>query len=90
MENNAESLLNSILGLKIFNTKPHLFEPSYFFEQFLQVMNKYVIGKNEIQTMKMRQMYYWIVEKRKVKFYPVHKFSYFCNMKQIHNGIFPN
>ena len=57
MEYNAAGrLLSSKLGLKISNTKPHLLEPSYFYKQFLQVINKY-IGKNEIQMMKLRQMY---------------------------------
>ena len=65
MEYNAGRLLSSKLSLKIFNTKPHLLEPSYFHKQFLQVMNKYNICKNEIQTMKFRQMYYWVVEKQK-------------------------
>ena len=58
MENNAGRLLRSKLGLKISKTKPHLLEPSYSYKQFLQVMNKYNIGKNEIQTMKLRKMYY--------------------------------
>ena len=65
MEYNVGRLLSSKLGLKISNTKPHLLESSYFYKQFLEVMNKYNIGKNEIQTMKLRQMYYWIVGKRK-------------------------
>ena len=30
-------------------------------------MNKYNIGKNKIQTMKLRQLYGWIVEKRKIQ-----------------------
>ena len=60
MEYNVGRLLSSKLGLKISNTKPHLLEPLYFYKQFLEVMSK-----NEIQTMKLRQMYYWIVGKRK-------------------------
>ena len=59
MECNAGRLLSSKFGLKISNTnKPQLLEPSYFYKQFLEVMNKYNIGKNEIQTMKLCQMYY--------------------------------
>ena len=65
MEYNAGRLLNSKLGLKISNTKPHLIKPSYFYKRFFEVMNKYNIGKNEIQTMKLRQIYYGIAEKRK-------------------------
>ena len=54
MAYNARSLLNSKLGLKISITKPHLFELSYSYKQFLQIMNKYNIGENQIQTMKLR------------------------------------
>ena len=68
MEYNAGRSLSSKFGLKISNTKPHLLEPSYFYKQFLHVIYKYYIGKNKFQTMKFRQMYCWIVEKRKVKF----------------------
>ena len=48
MEYNAGRLLSSKSGLKISNTKPHLPEPSYFYKQFLQVMNEYDIGKTKI------------------------------------------
>ena len=48
MEYIAGRLLNGKLGLKISNTKQHVLERSYFYKQFLQVMNKYNIGKNEI------------------------------------------
>ena len=65
MEYNPGRLLNSEIGLKISNTKPHLLEPSYFYKQFLQVMNKYSFGKNEIQRMKLRQMYYLTFEMKK-------------------------
>ena len=65
MDYNAGRLLSSKLSLKISSTKPHLLEPLYFYKQFLQVMNKYNIGKTEIQTIKLRQMYYWIIEKQK-------------------------
>ena len=65
IEYNAGKLLSSKVGLKISNTKPHLLEPSYFYKQFLEIMNKYNSGKTEIQIMKLRQMYYWIVEKQK-------------------------
>ena len=76
MEHNAGKLCSSKLDLKISNTKPHLLEQSYFYKQFLQVMNKCDIGKNEIQTMKLRQMYYWIVKKEKSQiFIPSINFS---------------
>ena len=91
MEYNAGRLLSSKLGLKISNTKPHLLEPSYFCKQLLEVMNKYNIGKNEIQTMKLRQMYYWIVEKQKSQvLIPTINFPISETWKQIHNDIFPN
>ena len=54
-------------------------------------MNKYNIGKNEIQTMKLRQMYYWIVGKRKSQILiPTINFSISETWKQIHNDILPN
>ena len=54
-------------------------------------MNKYNIGKNEIQTMKLRQMYYWIVEKRKSQILISSiNFSISETWKQIHNDILPN
>ena len=63
MEYNARILLNSKLGLQFFNKKLHLLELPYFYKLFLQVMAKYIIGKNENLT-KLRQLCYWIVEKR--------------------------
>ena len=88
MEYNAGRLLSSKLGLKISNTKPHLLEPSYFYKQFFEVMNKYNIGKNKIQTMKLRQMYYWIVEKRKHQILiPSINFPISETWKQIHDDI---
>ena len=45
---NAGRLFDSKFGLKIFKIKPHLRQPSYFYKLFLQVMNKYNIGKSEI------------------------------------------
>ena len=91
MEYNAGRLLSSKLGLKISNTKPHLLEPSYFYKLFLEVMNKYNIGKNEIQSMKLRQMYYWnwIVGKRKSQILiPTINFPISETWKQIHNDIY--
>ena len=85
MEYNVGRLLSSKLGLKISNTKRPLLEPSYFYKQFLEVMNKYNIGKNEIQTMKLRQMYYWIVGKRKSQILiPTMNFAISETWKQIH------
>ena len=69
----------------------HLLELLYFYKQFLQVMNKYNICKNEIQTMKLRQMYYWIVEKRKSQIFILSiNFPISEAWKQIHNDILPN
>ena len=91
MEYNVGRLLSNKLGLKISNTKPHLLEPSYFYKQFLEVMNKYNIGKNEIRTMKLRQMYYWIVGKRKSQILiPTINFPISETWKQIHKDILPN
>ena len=68
-----------------------MLEPSYFYKQFLEVMNKYNIGKNEIQSMKLRQMYYWIVEKRKSQILiPSINFPISETRKKIHNKILPN
>ena len=54
-------------------------------------MNKYNIGKNKIQTIKLRQTYYWIVEKRKSQILiPSINFPIFETWKHIHNGILPN
>ena len=54
-------------------------------------MNKYNIGKNEIQIMKLCQMYYWIVEKRKSQILiPSIDFPFSETWKQIHNDILPN
>ena len=47
MEYNAGRLLDSKLGLKISNAKPHSLEPLYFCKQYLQVMNKHNISKTE-------------------------------------------
>ena len=91
MEYNAGRLFSSKLGLKISNTKPHLLEPSYFCKQFLEVMKKYNIGKNEIQTMKLRPMYHWIIEKRKSQILISSiNFSISETWKQIYNDILPN
>ena len=68
-----------------------LLEPLYFYKQFLEVMNKYNIGKNEILTMKLHQMYYWIVQKQKRQILiPSINFPISETWKQIHNDILPN
>ena len=54
-------------------------------------MSKYNIGKIEIQTMKIRQMCYRIVETQKSQILiPSINFSIFETWKQIHNDILPN
>ena len=51
-------------------------------------MNKYNIGKNEIQTMKLHQMNYWIVHKQKSQILiPSINFPISETWKQIHNDI---
>ena len=98
MEYSAGRLLKNKLGLKISNTIQHLLKPSYFHKQFLQVMNNYIqvmnnytMGKKKNQTIKSRQMYSKIVEKRKTQILiPFINFPISKTWKKIHNDILPN
>ena len=54
-------------------------------------MDKYNIGKNEIQTMKLHQLYFWLFEKRNSQILiPSINFPISETSKQIHNDILPN
>ena len=54
------------LSLKIFNLKLYALEPFCSYKQFLQLMNKYNFGENEIIKVTLRQIYCWIVEKLQI------------------------
>ena len=91
MEYNASRMLDKKLKLSPRNSIPHAFTPSEFYNRFLQVLDSHNLGKNEIETMNTRQIYYTIIEQRRSqRLIPFVPFSIPNMRKQIHNDILPN
>ena len=65
MEYNASRMLDKKLKLSPRNSIPHAFTPSEFYNRFLHVLDSHNLGKNEIETMNTRQIYYTIIEQRR-------------------------
>ena len=65
MEYNASRMLDKKLKLSPRNSIPHAFTPSEFYNRFLYVLDSHNLGKNEIETMNTRQIYYTIIEQRR-------------------------
>ena len=85
-EYNASRMLNKKLKLSPRNSIPHAFIPSEFHNRFLHVLDSHNRGKNEIETMNARQIYYTIIEKRRSqRLIPSVPFSIPNMWKQIYN-----
>ena len=67
MEYNASRMLDKKLKLSPRNSIPHAFTPSEIYNQFLHVLDSHNLGKNEIETMNTRQIYYTMIEQRRVR-----------------------
>ena len=91
MEYNASRVLDKKLKLSPRNSIPHAFTPSEFYNRFLHVLDSHNLGKNEIETMNTRQIYYTIIEQRRSqRLIPFVPFSITNMRKQIQNDILPN
>ena len=65
MEYNASRMLDKKLKLSHRYSILHAFTPSEFYNRFLHVLDSHNLGKNEIETMNARQIYYTIIEQRR-------------------------
>ena len=91
MEYNASRMLDKKLKLSPRNSIPHAFTPSEFYNRFLHVLDSHNLGKNKIETMNTRQIYYTIIEQRRSqRLIPFVLFSIPNMWKQIPNNILPN
>ena len=75
MEYNASRMFDKKLKLSPRNSIPHAFTPSEFYNRFLHVLDSHNLGKNEIETMNTRQIYYTIIEQRSQRLIPFVPFS---------------
>ena len=84
-------MLDKKLKLSPRNSIPRAFTPSEFYNRFLHVLDSHNLGKNEIETMNTRQIYYTIIEQRRSqRLIPFVPFSSPNMWKQIHIVILPN
>ena len=91
MKYNASQMLDKKLILSPRNLIPHAFTPSEFYNRFLHVLDSHNLGKNEIETMNTRQIYYTIIKQRRSqRLIPFVPFSIPNMWKQIHNDVLPN
>ena len=90
MQYNASRMLDKKLKLSSRNSIPHAFTPSEFYCRFLHVLDSHNLGKNKIETMNTRQIYYTIIEKRSQRMNPFVPISIPNMWNQIHNDILPN